>query len=75
MQRGLATKQLSVKRVHYDKTNEHSADILIPYERTIHLVFRHEEQLVVDVPFYLKVWAKLTPPPLHKRRFRIDIRS
>ena len=37
---------LSVKRVHCDKTKQISADILIPYERAIHLVFRHEEWLV-----------------------------
>jgi len=54
----------SVTRVNCDKTNESSADILIPYERTIHLGFRHEEWLVGDVPFYLKFWAKLTSPRL-----------
>ena len=31
---------LSVKRVNCDKTNESSAEILIPHERTIHVVFR-----------------------------------
>jgi len=36
----------SVTRLNYDKTNESSADILIPYERSIHLVFRHKEWLV-----------------------------
>ena len=30
----------SVTRVNCDKTNESSADILIPYERKIHVVFR-----------------------------------
>ena len=40
---------LSVKRVNCDKTNESSVDILIPYERSIRLVFRHEEWLVEDV--------------------------
>ena len=39
-----------------------SAHILIPFERSIHLVLRHEECLVEDVPFHLKFWAKLTHP-------------
>ena len=49
MQRGLGDRKavcssvcLSVKRVNCDKTNERSADILIPYERSIHLIFRLE---------------------------------
>ena len=37
-------------------------------ERPIHLVFRHKEGLVGDVPFYLTFWVKLTHP-LQKRRF------
>ena len=41
---------LSVKRVNCDKTNDSSADILIPYERPIHLVFQHEEWLVGGAP-------------------------
>jgi len=50
------------------KTKESSADILIPYERSVHVhvVFCHKEWFVGDVPFYLKFWAKLTPPPLQK---------
>jgi len=38
---------LSVKRVNCGKTKESSADILIPYERKIPLVFRHEELLLL----------------------------
>ena len=59
----------SITCVYCDKTNESSTDILIPYERSIHLVFRHEEWLVGDVPLYLKFWAKLTPL-LQKLRFQ-----
>ena len=44
----------SVKRVHCDKTKELSANILILYERSMHLVFWYEEWLLEDVPFYLK---------------------
>ena len=49
MQRGLSDRNAvcpSVKRVHCDKTNESSADILIgglPYEKKIRLLFRREE--------------------------------
>ena len=56
--------RLSVKRVNCDKTYESSTDILIPYERSIHLVFRHKEWFVEDIPFYLTFWAKLTPTAL-----------
>ena len=45
---------LPVKCVNCNKTKETSAHIFIPHERKIHLVFRHEEWLVGDVPFYLK---------------------
>ena len=38
----ICLSSLSVKRVYCDKTNESSADILIPYQRKIYLVFRHE---------------------------------
>jgi len=44
---------LSVKRVNCDKTKQTSAEILIPYKRSIHLVFRQEERLVGDDPLYL----------------------
>jgi len=59
--------RLSVKRVT-------TRTKLTPYERSMHLVFRHEEWLVGDLPFYLKFWVKLTHP-LQKRRLPIDIRS
>jgi len=35
--------------VNCDKTKETSAHILIPYERSMHVVLQHEEWLVVDV--------------------------
>jgi len=43
-----------------DKTNESSADILIPSERKF--FFRLQEWLVGDAPFYVKFWVKLTHP-------------
>jgi len=58
-----------------DKIKKTSAHILTPYKRSIHLVLRHKEWLVEDVPFYPNFWAKLTHPPLRKRQFSIDIRS
>ena len=56
--------RLSVRhtRVICDKTNESSANILTPYERKIYLLFRTQEWLVGDVPFYLKFCVKLTHP-------------
>ena len=46
----------SVKRVDYDKTEESSVHIFIPYERSFSLVF-WEEWLVGGDPFYLKFWV------------------
>jgi len=48
---------LSVTRVYCDKTVERCVQIFIPYERTFSLVFREEEWLVGDDPFYLKFWV------------------
>jgi len=63
MQRGIGDRKsvrpfvcLSVKRVNCAKTNETTAQILIPYERSMHLEFPHEEWLVRDDPFNLKFW-------------------
>ena len=53
--------RLSVKRVDCDKTTESSGQIFIPYEQKFIVVFRHEEWLVGDDPFYMKFWTKLTP--------------
>ena len=65
---------LSVKHVDCDKTKELSANILIPYETSMHLVLWHEEWLLGVLPFYLKFSAKVTDP-LQKCRFPIDNRS
>jgi len=66
LQRGLCDRKavrlsvcLSVTRV-CDKTNESSADNIIPYESSIHLVFRHEEWLIGDVPYY-EILGKTDP--------------
>ena len=48
---------LSVKCVHYDKTEERSVHIFIPYERSFSLVFWKEECLVGGDSFYLKFWV------------------
>ena len=42
--------RLSVTHVLCDKTRECTADILIPHERTITLVFWHQQWLVGDAP-------------------------
>jgi len=44
----------SVKCMNCDKTKHTSVEILKLYERPMHLVLRHEEWVVEDVPFYLK---------------------
>jgi len=47
-----------------DETKERTADILIPHERAITLVFLYlyQQRLVGDVPFYLKFALKMTQP-------------
>ena len=60
--------RLSVKSVNCAKTKKTCTEILILYDRPIHLVFRHEEWLVGDDPLYLKFWTKLIPFE-QKRRF------
>ena len=70
MQRGLSNRKAVCPSVCLSvKTKGSSADILIPYETSVHLVFWHEVWLVWDVPFYLKFWAKLTPSPLQKNGY------
>jgi len=61
--------RLSVTRVLCDKTIEHTADILIPRERVIILVFWYQQGLVGDVPFHLKFALKLTQPRLKSADF------
>jgi len=50
----------SVTRVLCDETKEYTANILIPHERVINLVFWHQQGLVGDVPFHLKFALKMT---------------
>ena len=35
----------------------------VPYESSMHLIFRYDDCLVGNDPFYLKVWATLTHAP------------
>jgi len=49
---------LSGKRVHCDKTKATSANILIPYERLIHLVSFATQRMVCG---FMKFWAKEAP--------------
>ena len=51
----------SVKRSHCDKTKQISCDILIPYERSIHLVFHHEEWLVGGRPLVPEILGQTDP--------------
>ena len=54
----------SVKGVLCDKKGERSVQIFISYERSFSPVFREEEWLVGDDPFYVKFWVNR--PPLER---------
>jgi len=60
---------LSVTRVLCDETKEHTADIMIPRESVITLVFCYQQRLVGDIPFQLKFAAIMTHPPLKNAKF------
>ena len=53
---------LFVTRVLCDEMKEHTADILIPHELELTLVFWYVQSLVGDVPFLPKFALKLTHP-------------
>ena len=59
----------SVRCVYCEKTKQHTANILIPHETAITLVFWHQQWLVGDAPFPLKSALKVTHP-FEKRRLR-----
>ena len=60
---------LSVTCVLCDEMKQHTADILIPHERVINLVFRHQNRLVGDVLSRLKFALKVTHPLLKNADF------
>ena len=64
----------SVRCVYCDKTKQSTANILIPHERAITLVFLHQQWLVGDAPFPLKSALKMTHP-LRKTPTSTDFRS
>ena len=53
----------TVRCVYCDEIKWCTADILIPYETAITLVFWHQEWLVGDAPFPVKYSPKVTQPP------------
>ena len=53
---------LSVRCVYSDKTKWCTADIMIPYETAITLLFWHQHWLVGDAPFPVKYSPKVTHP-------------
>ena len=53
----------SIRCMYCDKTKQHTANILIPHETAITLVFWHQQWLVGNAQFPLKSALKLTPPP------------
>jgi len=52
-----------------DKTKQCTVDILVPHERAITLVLWHQQWLVGDAPFSLKLALKLTHLPLKNADF------
>ena len=52
---------MSVKRVDYNKTEERSVQIFIPYEISFSLIFWQEEWLVGATPSTWKFWANRRP--------------
>ena len=52
----------SVRHMRVLWQNESSADILIPYERKIRLIFRKQRMVGGYASFYLKFWLRLTHP-------------
>jgi len=66
--------RLSVTRVDCDKSKWCTADILIPHERAITLLFWYQQWLVGDAPFPLKSALKVTHR-LRKTPISTDFRS
>ena len=60
--------------VYCDKTKQRTANILIPHETAITLVFWHQQWLVGDAPFPLKSALKVSDP-LRKTPTSTDFRS
>ena len=54
--------RLSVTRVLCDKTTQCTADILTSHETAITVVFWHQQWLVGNAPFRLKIALKVTHP-------------
>ena len=52
----------SVTRVNCDKTNESSAEILIPYERKIHALFRTQRTVGGGRPLLPEILGQTDPP-------------
>ena len=70
MQRGLSDckdvsvciyVRLSVTRVNCDRTNESSADIFIPYERKINLLFRTQRMVGGGYPLLPEILDQIYP--------------
>ena len=56
-------------RLLCDETKEHTAEILIPHERVITLVFWYQKMSVGDVPFHPKFAFKVTHPSVKNACF------
>ena len=54
--------RLSVTSVNCDKMNESSAEILIPYERQIHVVYRTHRMVGGGLPLLPEILGRTAPP-------------
>jgi len=54
--------RLSVTHVNCDKTNESSAEILITYERYVHVVFRTQRMVGGGRPLLPEILGRTDPP-------------
>ena len=60
---------LSVTRVNCDKTNESSAEILIPHERQVHVVFRTHRMVGGGRPLLPEILGRTGPHSFRNGNF------
>ena len=61
--------------MYCDKTNESSADILIPYERKIHVLFSDTKNGWWGTPLVREIVDQSDLPSFKNDDFSLDIRS
>jgi len=66
----LSVRRPSVTRVYCDETNESSADILTPYERKIHLLFRTRRMVGRGRPLLPEILGQTDQPSFKNGNFQ-----